>query len=98
MWQKAGASKLDVLQSMLAGGEVNGLGIDPHASLEQKAERFECMKRAGYRARLQNPLTQHLIDLVRCGWLHLFFVLRKNHLSVPSAITGSMANTGLRAQ
>ncbi len=33
---------------MLACGSKNRSGIDPKTTLEQKAERFKCMKRAGY--------------------------------------------------
>lgn len=48
LWKKPGANTEQVYASMLACGSKNGSGIDPKATLEQKAERFECMKRAGY--------------------------------------------------
>ncbi|MFO2466510.1 hypothetical protein OOJ96_24425 [Pseudomonas sp. 15FMM2] len=48
IWKKAGASEADVVRSMLACGEHDASGVDQTASLEVQAERFECMKRAGY--------------------------------------------------
>ncbi|MCQ2998213.1 hypothetical protein NLO98_00390 [Pseudomonas syringae] len=48
LWKKPGEDERQVLSSMLACGSTNRYGIDPKATLEQKAERFECMKRAGY--------------------------------------------------
>ncbi len=51
LWEKPGASPKQVLASMLACGEKNGSGIDPKASLQEKAQRFVCMKRAGYTRR-----------------------------------------------
>ena len=51
LWEKPGASSKDVLTSMLACGEKNGSGIDPNASFQERAQRFVCMKRAGYTRR-----------------------------------------------
>lgn len=48
LWKKTGENERQVLSSMLACGSTNRSGIDPDATLEQRAERFECMKRAGY--------------------------------------------------
>jgi len=50
-WLKAGASEDDAFKSMLACGYINGSGTDAKATIEQKAERFQCMKRAGYSRR-----------------------------------------------
>lgn len=44
LWQKAGQGNSEVRQAMAACGYAN----DPGAPLEKRAERFECMKRAGY--------------------------------------------------
>ncbi|UEL26819.1 hypothetical protein K6106_02250 [Pseudomonas fluorescens] len=46
--EETGANSQEVFASMLACGSKNRSGIDPKATLQQKAERFECMKRAGY--------------------------------------------------
>ncbi|WP_448210508.1 hypothetical protein [Pseudomonas sp. LF090] len=51
LWEKPGASHQDVVASMLACGEKNGSGIDPNASFQERAQRFVCMKRAGYTRR-----------------------------------------------
>ena len=48
LWRKPGEDERQVLSSMLACGSKNRYGLDHKATLEQKAERFECMKRAGY--------------------------------------------------
>ncbi|WP_348750158.1 hypothetical protein [Pseudomonas rhodesiae] len=51
LWEKPGASHQDVVASMLACGAKNGSGIDPKASFQEMAQRFVCMKRAGYTRR-----------------------------------------------
>lgn len=51
LWEKPDASHQDVVASMLACGEKNGSGIDPRASFQEMAQRFVCMKRAGYTRR-----------------------------------------------
>lgn len=48
MWRKSGASAEQVGQAMDACGYRNRAGIDASASLERKAEQFQCMKRAGF--------------------------------------------------
>ncbi|WP_312936649.1 hypothetical protein [Pseudomonas sp.] len=50
-WHKPGASKADVLAAMRACGEPNASGIDPKAGAQERAERFVCMKRAGFTRR-----------------------------------------------
>ena len=50
-WLKAGSSENEAFQSMLACGYINGSGTDAKATTEQRAERFQCMKRAGYSRR-----------------------------------------------
>jgi hypothetical protein len=47
-WRKAGAGEGDVKGSMLSCGYADISGSDSSATLEQEAERFQCMKRAGY--------------------------------------------------
>ena len=51
LWEKTGASHQDVVASMLACGEKNGSGVDPKASFQEMAQRFVCMKSAGYTRR-----------------------------------------------
>ena len=48
LWEKPGASHPDVVASMLACGEKNGSGVDPKARFQEMAQRFVCMKSAGY--------------------------------------------------
>jgi hypothetical protein len=50
-WLKAGSSENEAFQSMLACGYINGSGTDAKATTEQRAERFQCMKRVGYSRR-----------------------------------------------
>lgn len=47
MWQKPGGNKDDVRHAMTACGYPDYSGNDGHATLEQKAQRFECMKHSG---------------------------------------------------
>ncbi|MFS0825835.1 hypothetical protein [Pseudomonas phoenicis] len=50
-WHKPGASKADVRNAMFACGEPNAAGFDQKATLQERAERFTCMKRAGFTRR-----------------------------------------------
>lgn len=51
MWEKPGATHQDVVASMLACGEKKCSGVEPKASFQEMAQRFVCMKRAGYTRR-----------------------------------------------
>ena len=48
LWSKPGADAEQVGLAMDACGYRNRAGVDPDASLERKAEQFQCMKRAGF--------------------------------------------------
>lgn len=65
LWQKPGKAQPDIEAAMLGCGYRNAAGVDASATLEQKAESFECMKRAGF---------------VRNNGFDLCHTLRERHL------------------